>query len=97
MSAPGKTAASEQPSARGAPASLPKFWASSLAAWLRTADAYFALRGVTNNVEKFYIVLCSLSEANIDHAHNIIEGEPTANSFKLLREVLVASHTMSEF
>jgi hypothetical protein len=92
-----QVAAADQHGARGAPASLPKFWATAPAAWFRTADAYFALRGVTDNVEKFYMVLCSLSETNIDHARNIIEAEPTEDSFRLLREALVASHAMTEF
>jgi hypothetical protein len=43
------------------------------------------------------MVLCSLSEANIDIARNIIEAEPTADSFQQLQEALVASHTKSEF
>jgi hypothetical protein len=70
----------EQPSAgSGAAAAvlLPKFWASSPAAWFHTADAFFALRGVTDNVEKFYMVLCALSEANVDQARGIVEAEPT--------------------
>jgi hypothetical protein len=54
--------------ARGAAAAVspPKFWASSPAAWFSTADALFELRGVWDNVEKFYMVLCALSEANIN-------------------------------
>jgi hypothetical protein len=32
-----------------------------------------------------------------DNARNIIEAEPTVDSFKLLREALVASHAMTEF
>jgi hypothetical protein len=87
----------DQAGARGAPATLPKFWASSPAAWFRTADAYFALRGINDEIEKFYMVLCSLSETNIDSARHIIEAEPTADSFQQLREALVASHTMTEF
>jgi hypothetical protein len=55
------------------------------------------LRSITDNVEKFYMVLCSLSEANIDIARNIIEAEPTADSFQQLQEALVASHNMSGF
>jgi hypothetical protein len=90
----------EQPStARGAAAavSLPKFWASSPAAWFRTADAFFALRGITDNVEKFYMVLCALSESNVDAARSIVEAEPTQDSFRLLREALVSTHTLSEY
>jgi hypothetical protein len=76
---------------------LPKFWASSPVAWFRTADAFFALRGVNDEIEKFYMVLCALSETNMDQACNIVEAEPTNDSFRLLREALVATHTMSEY
>jgi hypothetical protein len=90
-------AAPEQAGACGTPATLPKFWASSPAAWFRTAEAYFALGGINDEIEKFYMVLCSLTETNIDSASHIIEAEPTADSFQQLREALVASHTMTEF
>jgi hypothetical protein len=92
-------AAAELGAARGAAAavSLPKFWASSPVAWFRTADAFFALRGINNEIEKFYMVLCALSETNVDQARNIVEAEPTEDSFRLIREALVATHTMSEY
>jgi hypothetical protein len=51
------SAAEPSVAARGAAApaavSLPKFWASSPAAWFRTADAFFALCGVNDEIEKF--------------------------------------------
>jgi hypothetical protein len=48
-------------------------------------------------VEKFYMVLCALSESNVDAALSILEAEPTQDSFRLLREALVSTHTLSEY
>jgi hypothetical protein len=91
----------EQPSsaARGVAAagSLPRFWAGSPAAWFRTADAFFPLHGNTDNMEKFYMVLCALSETNVDQARSSVEAESTQDSFRLLREALVSTHTLSEY
>jgi hypothetical protein len=83
--------------ARGtnASVSLPKFWASSPAAWFRTANEFFAMLGITDNVEKFYMVLCALSETIVDQARSIVEAEPTNDSVRLLKEALVSTHTMA--
>jgi hypothetical protein len=44
---------------------------------------FFALRNVTDNVEKFYMVLWALSEANVDQTCRILEAAPANNSFRL--------------
>jgi hypothetical protein len=43
------------------------------------------------------MVLRALSEANVDQAPRIVEAEPTTDSFRLLREALVSTHTLSEY
>jgi hypothetical protein len=53
---------------------LLRFWSNSPAAWFRTADAQFALRRVTDPLEKYYLVLDALSEANM--VRHIVEEEP---------------------
>jgi hypothetical protein len=42
------------------------FWANWPAAWFNTAEAHFTLRGVTDPVEKYLIVLTALGEAQAD-------------------------------
>jgi Reverse transcriptase (RNA-dependent DNA polymerase) len=91
MSLPG----SEENSA--ASVKLPQFWASSLAAWFRVADAQFAIRGVMDPLDQYYLVLGALSEANVDMVRPIVEEEPDATSFRRLREALVSSHILSEY
>jgi hypothetical protein len=48
----------QQPAAHSASSiRLPPFWSNSPAACFRTAEAHFTLRGVTDPVEKFLVVL----------------------------------------
>jgi hypothetical protein len=76
---------------------LPKFWAQSPAAWFRAADAQFILRRVTCPLEKYYLVLTSLTEVNVDRVQAIVEAEPTEESFEKLRAALVATHTLTPY
>jgi hypothetical protein len=76
---------------------LPRFWANSPAAWFRTAEAQFALRIVTDPLEKYYLVLDALSEANIDLVRHIVEDEPDSTSFERIREGLVATHILTDY
>jgi hypothetical protein len=76
---------------------LPQFWASSPAAWFRMADVQFAIRGVVDPLDQYYLVLGALSEANMDMVRHIVEEEPDATSFRWLREALVSSHILSDY
>jgi hypothetical protein len=75
---------------------LPRFWSNS-PAWFRTADAQFALRRVTDPLEKYYLVLDALSEANVDLVCHIVEEEPDATSFQRIRDDLVAAHVLTDY
>jgi hypothetical protein len=100
MSLPGSeenSAAAAATSRGAASVKLPQFWASSPAAWFRTADAQFAIRGVTDPLDQYYLVLGALSEANVDMVRHIVEEEPDDTSFRRLREALVSSHVLSDY
>jgi hypothetical protein len=76
---------------------LPRFWANSPAAWFRTAEAQFALRRVTDPLEKYYLVLDALSETNIDLVRHIVEDEADVTSYERIREGLVAAHILTDY
>jgi hypothetical protein len=48
-------------------------------------------------VEKFYAVLSSLSEANVDCVRCVVEQEPSEEAYENLKQGLVASHFMSDY
>jgi hypothetical protein len=76
---------------------LPRFWTNAPAVWFRTADAQFALRRVSDPLEKYYLVLDALSEANVDLVRHIVEEEPDATSFQGIRDGLVAAHILTNY
>jgi hypothetical protein len=43
------------------------------------------------------MVLCALSESKVDQARSIVEAEQMQDSFRLLREAVVSTHTLSEY
>jgi hypothetical protein len=76
---------------------LTPFWSNSPAAWFRATEAQFAIRSVTGPLEKFYVILSALSEANVDRVKHVVEAEPDEHSYNNLKEGLLASHVMTDY
>jgi hypothetical protein len=89
--------AQQQAAPSAASIRFPPFWSNSPAAWFRTAEAHFTLRGVTDPVEKFLVVLTALSEDQADRVKAIVEAEPSATSYTAIRNALVSSHSLTPF
>jgi hypothetical protein len=60
---------------------LPPFWPNSPAAWFRSAEAQFVIKRVTSAIEKYYLVLGALGEAQVDLINNVMDEEPTVESY----------------
>jgi hypothetical protein len=73
------------------------FWSNSPVAWVSAAGAQFHVHGVTNPLEKFYLVMTTLSEANVDRVKHIVEAKAHHESYQHLKEGLVASHMMPDY
>jgi hypothetical protein len=54
---------------------------------------------VTSAIERYryYLVLGALGEAQVDLINNIMDEEPTDESYQKMKEALVASHTLTPF
>jgi hypothetical protein len=90
--------AATEPVSRGAASvKLPTFWAATPAGWFRSVEAQFAVKGITSGVEKYFLVLASLSETQVDKVMAVTEEEPTEESYDRLKAALVASHTLTPF
>jgi hypothetical protein len=68
-----ENAATEPVSRGGASVKLPTFWAATPAGWFRSVEAQFAVKGITLGVEKYFLVLASLSEAQVDKVMAVTE------------------------
>jgi hypothetical protein len=74
---------------------LPPFWPNSLAAWFRTVEAQFVIRAITDPVDRYYVVMAALSEQQSELVSNVMDKEPTAESYQLLKAALLASHSLT--
>jgi hypothetical protein len=76
---------------------LPPFWQASPANWFLQAEAQFAIREITQPVDKYYLVMSALSELQVDMVSSVLRPEPDQESYGRLKAALVASHTMMEY
>jgi predicted transcriptional regulator len=76
---------------------LPLFWSSSPANWFRSVEAMFVLKKITDLLDKYYLVLTSLSEHQVDLVSNVVEEEPNKTSNTKMKAVLVSTNTLSPY
>jgi hypothetical protein len=89
--------ATEPVSHGAASVKLPTFWAAKPAGWFQSVEAQFAMKGITSEVDKYFLVLAALSETQVDKVIMVTEEEPTEESYIKLKAALVASYTLMPF
>jgi hypothetical protein len=86
------------PAARGiASVALSKFWPGSPANWFRNVEAQFAVRGVTDPVDKYYLVMAALTEPQMDLLDGLVPDEPDETSYATIKRALVATHKLTAY
>jgi hypothetical protein len=81
MSTENGVPATEPVSRSAASVKLPTFWAATPAGWFRSMEGQFAVKGITSGVEKYFLVLATLSETQVDKVMAVMEEEPTEESY----------------
>jgi hypothetical protein len=76
---------------------LPAFWAGSPSAWFRSVEAQFMTKNITDGLEKYYLVLAALGEAQVDRVDKVLQDEPDEASYQKLKDCLLATHTLTPF
>jgi hypothetical protein len=76
---------------------LPPFWQSSPTNWFLQTEAQFAIREITQPLDKYYLVMSALSELQVDMVSSMLRPEPDQESYGRLKAALVASHTMTDY
>jgi hypothetical protein len=76
---------------------LPPFWPNSPAVWFSTVEAQFIVRAITDPVDCYYVVMAALSEQQSELVSNILDEEPSAESYQLLKAALLSSHTLTPY
>jgi hypothetical protein len=76
---------------------LPPFWHRSPASWFWTVEALFMLKGVTDNVKRYYQVVAALTEELADMVGSVVDEEPTQESYARIKAALVATNTLTPY
>jgi hypothetical protein len=53
------------------------------------------LKGVTDNIERYYQVVAALTEELADMVDNVVDEEPTQESYARIKAALVATNTLT--
>jgi hypothetical protein len=86
------------PATRGiASVALSKFWPGSPANWFCNVEAQFAVRGVTDPVDKYYLVMAALTEPLMDLLDGLVPDEPDETSYATIKRALVAMHKLTAY
>ena len=75
---------------------LSPFWSDTPATWFAMAECQFHLRCITDEQDRFCILVAALSKESIRLVTNIIE-DPPENPYTTLKAVLLKSHQLTDF
>ena len=76
---------------------LPPFWTESPDTWFAVVEAQFEAEGLYNSRRKFFCTVATLPLAVARNANHIIVNPPAHRPYEVLREVLTAAHTLSNY
>jgi hypothetical protein len=77
---------------------LPTFWPHNPEDWFGLAEAQFHVRGVEEDLDKFYHVVSLLPEPTVKTVSDLVRARPPPDdAYVQLRGRLLASHTLTEF
>jgi hypothetical protein len=63
----------------------------------RSVEAMFVLKKITDPLDKYYLVLTSLSEHQADLVSNVMEEEPDTTSYAKMKAALISTNTLAPY
>ena len=76
---------------------LPPFWPANAAAWFRTVEGTFELRGIVDERSRFFNTLHALPETTVVLIADLVEAEPLPPlPFTELRRRLLTAHQLTD-
>lgn len=76
---------------------LAPFWPDTPAAWFGMAECQFHLRRITDERDKFCILVSSLSKDSIRLVSHLVEQPPADLPYTTLKATLLSSHQLTDF
>ena len=77
---------------------LPPFWTANPRSWFVQAEGQFFLRGIVDELTRYYIVLAALPEDTVTLVADLVEADvPPPAPYTELRRRLLQAHTLSPY
>jgi hypothetical protein len=76
---------------------LPPFWPHSPALWFSQAESMFMIRGITEQLHKYYHVVATLPHESLRLVADIVEATPEEEPYTVLKQRLMASHQLTGY
>lgn len=91
------TAKANMANAYAATIKLPDFWQHNPWAWFQHIEAQFLLRGITQDVTKYFHVVASLDTATTARTMQLLEAPPATGKYTALKAFLLQLYELSGF
>ena len=76
---------------------LPAFWPNNIISWFAMVEGQFALRGINDELIRYYNVLTALPEATVNFVADFVEAPLPADPYTQLRARLLAAHQLTDY
>lgn len=75
---------------------LPMLWTKCPVAWFVQAEVHFETQKITDDREKFNLVVTALQQDTILKVLNLIQNPPTTDAYKALKAKIIDQYSLSE-
>jgi len=75
---------------------LPTFWPNRAQVWFAQAEAQFVTRHVTQDATKYAYIVAALDQDTATRVLDILQDPPDADKYKVLKDRLLQTFTLSE-
>jgi hypothetical protein len=76
---------------------LPPFWPHSPALWFSQVESMFIVCGITDQLQRYYHVVSTLTHESLGLVADIVEASPDEEPYTVLKQQLMASHQLTGY
>lgn len=74
---------------------LPTFWTAQARVWFRQAEAQFAIKGVKDDLTKYYYVVSALDQHTATRLLDLLDQPPDVNKYQSIKHRLLTTFSLT--
>ncbi|XP_061568530.1 LOW QUALITY PROTEIN: uncharacterized protein K02A2.6-like [Cololabis saira] len=84
-----------QPAGSAAALRLPEFWQEDPGSWFEHIEAFFRLRGITEDDSRYHLVVVALGQQSTRRALQLLRASPRRDKYAALKQLLLRRFSLS--